>query len=609
MGSTRSRRRYAAIGTVVALAALAATVVTITTAASALDGSPRPCGPGSVSCALPYPSMSWLTPDRSTATGFHTVVPAGSFPAALLDQLGPGARLDDVVASADGFSPLAPVIFELPAPVDPASVPSDGGDVVKVFDLATGARVPIRAEISKYAVTDFASPTILMAWPVTHFEFGARYFAAVTDTLRSKTGKPLVASTKQVDVWTRLQAATVDPTGDFDRYVETTSWVVRSRADVVDDVDRMAAQVRADDHPIRSVQVSPSLLGGVAMVTGQVRATDFRDAHGVIAGDGTATAHATWIDFTMTMPDHGATAGGAPVVIYGHGLSAFKETELVVASDNARHGLATIAIDIPDHGSRISDGGFLLDIANPKDLGRLTSMPLQGVLDEVSLLRAIKTHFSTLDALPLRWLAGTWGDGVAELDTSHVYYEGTSLGGILGLTFLGLAPEVDGAFLQVPGAGIVDIMFHSILWDAFKGVVPTGAKVGDAHALLGNAHMLLDRADDTFYLDRIRARSTPVYIVYAENDGVVPNAATNRLIALTGFPLVGAQVAPTPPGIVQQKVATMPASGTGVQQIDTTFLDGNFFKPLLTHTSFTEPAPTAALNAWLTQRVEAIAGR
>ncbi len=622
MSMSRPVGKRTAAGIASAAVALSVLLVVAPHHASAGRDGAAPCGTRTRSCALPYPSMDWLRVDRSTPTGFHAQMAQGLIPDDLVAQLGPGAHMTDVLSDADGFSPLTPVIFELPAPVDPASVPADGGDIVKVFDLSTGARVSIRAEISKFATEDFKQSTVLLAWPVTRYDFATRYFAAVTDSLHGVDGKPLAADRgsgatalggrgkrHRLSVWTRLQAATVDPTGDFNHYVSTTSFVTRSKPNVTDDVDRMAAQVRSDDHPIKDIQVTAPWLGGAVNVTGKVLVTDFRDADGIIPNDGTATGHPTWIDFTMVVPDHGATPAGAPLVIYGHGLSVFKETELVVATDNARHGIATIGVDVPDHGSRVLDGGFLFDLANPRDLGRLLSMPLQGVLDELSLLLSIKTHFATLDVLPLRWWANSWGDGVPELDTSHVLYEGTSMGGVLGLTFMGLAPEIEGGFLQVPGAGILDVIFHSILWQLFKGVAPNGSSVGDAHALLGGAHMLVDRADGTYYLDRIAAHHTPLYVAYAANDGVVPNADTDRIIALTGLPLVGSQTAASRPGTITRRVDSMPASGSGAQQIPTDYLDGNGLKPLLTHLAFTQPEALTALNDWLTQRMAAIGGK
>lgn len=340
-------------------------------------------------------------------------------------------------------------------------------------------------------------------------------------------------------------------------------------------------------------------------MSGQVRITDFRDAYGVISRDGSATGHEAWVDFMAVLPEASAAPGGAPVVIYGHGITVMKESMLVVAGQNATKGYATIGIDVPNHGSRINEGGHIIDLAYPALLGRVESLLLQGELDQLSLLSAIEQHLGSLDVLPRDWVAGTGGDGVADLDTSRILYEGTSLGGVLGATFLALAPEVDGAFLQVPGSGIMDTLFHSLVWEMFRGIVPTGAPMGETHVLTFFAQSLLDRSDNTYYLDRIRRRGTPIYLSYAVDDGIVPNAGTERMIDLLGLPMVGPQVGPIRPGVADGAAPTMPADGRGFGQVPTGELYGNLLKPFLTHLEFMNPISVAALDTWLDGRSRA----
>jgi hypothetical protein len=266
--------------------------------------------------------------------------------------------------------------------------------------------------------------------------------------------------------------------------------------------------------------------------------------------------------------------------------------------------LATVGVDVPDHGSRQADGGYILSLTSPQKLGRLVSIPLQGELDNLSLLMAVREHFGSVDAMPYRWWNGTWGDGVPDLDGSHVLYEGTSMGSVLGAEFTALAPELDGAFLQVGGSGIMDTLYHSILWPVFAGVEPNGVAAGDAEALVGAVTMLLDRGDNTYVLDRIRAAGTPFWLDYAAHDGVVPNTSSNRMTTLLNLPFVGTAWAPVPSSL--SRVATMPADGTGATQIPTGYLAGNNAAALLAHVSFVDPKPTADLNSWLSGRVAAM---
>ena len=97
-------------------------------------------------------------------------------------------------------------------------------------------------------------------------------------------------------------------------------------------------------------------------------------------------------------------------------------------------------------------------------------------------------------------------------------------------------PELDGAYLQVPGSGIADILYHSQLWVFFAGIIPSDATVGDAAALKGVATLLIDPAENSYVLDRLRDGGPPLFVQYGVGDGVVPNPMTERLATLAGLP-------------------------------------------------------------------------
>jgi len=572
-----------------------------------------------VSCLLPYPSEQFMRPDPTSATGYRIDVPADILPKALLEQFGPGTTVQDAYGSADGFSVLTPVVFELPDMADPASLPADGGGAFVVVDLDTGRRVPMKVEVSRDAERLWGKDRIVVGFPRDRFRYGGRYLAVLTDQLRGPGGTAIrrgpglnpSRSLSQADrqAATRLdqQIAAALPGMDRSRVLTATAFVVRSEQDVTGDIDRMAALVRADQHPIRNVWVSPSIVAGTQAVTGQVRVTDFRDDDGVIATGDRITSRPHWIDFMLVMPQYPASGRGAPVAIYGHGLSVQRETMLTVAGENARKGIATIGVDIPNHGSRWwAEGGYLTELATPYRFGRMASMPLQGIMDNLSLLMAVKTSFSTLDVHPVQnWWTSSWGNGVPDLDTRHVIYQGTSMGGFLGASFVPLAPAVEGAFIQVGGTGIVDTIFHSWLWPLFWGIAPWGSTAGDAHALLGAAGMLLDRSDNVYLLDRIRRNGTPFYLVYGEGDGIVPSASSERMVRLLDLPLL----APTyhdVPGV--RVVGSMAPDGTGASQFPTwdAAQKAGPFLPLLAHTWFSTDRPAAEMDRWIEQRLAAM---
>lgn len=561
------------------------------------------------SCALPYPSDQLTVADPTTPTGRRLSLPHDLIPAAAQDALGPGAKLADVQHGADGFSAVGPVIFELDRSVDPGSLPGDGGDVVRAFDVATGEPVSMRVELSFDALLRGGAGTIVMAWPMTRWEPGHTYVARLADGLTSPTGPPGRPSGMDGPVGSFISSVRADLArieGDrWSNTVAATRFTVRSVESATADLDAMVATARRTDHPVRNLSTVPPIFvsSGSALVSGEVLLTDFRDENGVARPQHAAK---TWAPFLMALPAKAAGPDGAPVVVYGHGLMATKETLLVVAETNAARGFATIGIDVPNHGARQDgQGGFLLDITKAETLGRLASMPLQGEVDTVSLVEAITTHMSELDLAgsgPAGWMAP---DGVADLDTSRVFYQGSSMGGVLGASSAAHLDELQGAYMQVPGSGIVDILYHSVLWPLFAGIIPSGLGAGDSAALQGVATLLLDRADNSYLLDRLRGADRPVFVQYGVGDWVVPNDHTQRLADLADLPLVGPEIAPLRVDLRRIDGDAIPADGRGIAQVDPVNSPEEvaFF---LAHLSFvTEPASFDLLDRWLVNRLEA----
>lgn len=559
------------------------------------------------SCALPYPSDEITVADPFSGTGRRIELPDGLIPERLARQLGPGATPAETFEGADGFSALTPVIFEVEQPVVPASIPADGGDVLAVFDLDTGERVPIRAEVPAEAARHGAPDTVVVAWPRVRLEYGHRYVARLTHGVRLHGGGRLAkpAGLRGDSEWVAsLREALRSVEGDrWDEVVSATRFTVRSEANATAQLDGMAQAARSEDHPIRRVRVQPATLidHASAIVTGEVLVSDFRDEHGVARVEHGSTPR--WIRFLAILPEEPAGEDGAPVVIYGHGLTVAKETMLVTAGSNAEMGLATVGIDVPNHGDRQAgfDGGYLLDLTTPRHFGRLASMPLQGIVDHVSLLMAVQQHFGGLE---LELPAGLHGPGgpVPTMDTTRILYQGTSMGGVLGAGFTAIAPELQGSFLQVAGTGTADIIYHSLLWPLFMRLVPAGASTGDAYALMGAATMLLDPSDSVNFVHRARSIDNPVFLIYGIGDGILPNAASERLITLLDLPLVGPELRPLEG--VARAGDTVPADGWGVAQIWSN--SSRELRSLAAHGVGAEPRSKRTLEQWLTTRLEAL---
>ena len=604
-----SRRRFGVVAAVVSVAVAASAC-----APALLDptrppaGSPaqpdKPCAEAAVtSCALPYPSDEFTLADVTSPTGIRVHMPSGIIPAAVQKALGPGATMEDAFGGADGFSALSPVIFEFDTPVRSERIPHDGGDVVRVYDVTTGERQDIRVDVWTDAAFRGAPATIVIAWPVTKWDDGHRLVARAGDVKGLFTDPVAPASVVAAQgslAKVRSQLSAVDDMAWAD-VQSATGFTVGSREAQVGPLEQMAEIARADDHPVRNLTTEVPFWfmdHGAALVSGEVRVTDFRDADGVASADRAPTE--TWVKFMLTVPKVPASANGAPVVVYGHGLLVSKETMVVVAAENARKGFATIGIDVPNHGARqAGQGGFLLDLTKPSKLGRLASIPTQGIVDHVSLVQAITEHLDDIDVSPWN-LGGAPGDGKPDLDTSLLLYQGTSMGGVLGLAEYAVNPEFEAAYLQVPGVGIIDILSHSLLWPLFAPIIPSAASAGDAAALLGTSTMLLDDADATHLLDDLRASGRPVMAQVGIGDQVVPEFSSNRMVKLLDLPRIGTARTDIE---ASSELAEVPADGNGFQELWPNAAPQT--QGFLAHTAFVEPAAAPLLSAWLDGRLAA----
>jgi dienelactone hydrolase len=282
------------------------------------------------------------------------------------------------------------------------------------------------------------------------------------------------------------------------------------------------------------------------------------------------------IHFTMTMPKN--VSGPVPVVMFGHGLITERRFVLALGDALAAKGFAAIAIDFPYHGERTycATGGPI-SIVNPLD-GNLTSLnPCQagstcnavgrcvdasgqgnhhatfGVIStpvasgavfiEIDHIANSKDHFQQalidLGALDRALRLGNWQAATGHaIDTTRIYYSGQSLGGIMGAVFLGTAPDIARAVLNVPGASLLpmfdDSAFFSSQLDAFFTRQHVDRASFDGRRFLTVAHWFMDRVDPQ-HLGPITGHRK-LLLQMALLDEVIPNANTKLLQSVTGAP-------------------------------------------------------------------------
>lgn len=504
-------------------------------------------------CVLPFPSDAFTRADATSSTGVRLSVSDDVWPESMRDQLPAEVAPSRIFDGHDGFSALGPILFEVDAPIDPATLPESGGDALVVFDAATGARVPMWAGLDAQAARHDRATTVIRAWPADRFDWGHRYVAVLTSALRHADGTTVPRSRTFQEVldaeaapeWVEYHRQLLDAAASNgiaeEAVVAITGFTVRSEQDAIGPEQALVERARADEHPVADVRAFP--LGGpdfAALVTGRVRLTDFRDpVTGGMRWDPTG-GRDEWVPFVLTLPRAAATAP-VPVAVYSHGITTVKETMLLVAGSNARQGIATIAIDHPQHGWRgPQEGGYVFQLGRPSEIARLIALPIQSAVDFVSLVKAVRTSLADLDFAPtsLRTLVGAPGDGRPDLDPDRMIAEGTSMGGVLGLEFLALEPNLSAAMFQVAGIGILHILTGSVIWTplGLDGVVPTGATGVDVAAAIAACQFMIDPGDATNYTSAIQADQRPLAVVYGEGDAIVPNYSSRRLIDLTHLP-------------------------------------------------------------------------
>jgi hypothetical protein len=285
------------------------------------------------------------------------------------------------------------------------------------------------------------------------------------------------------------------------------------------------------------------------VILGNLTTVDFLD-HTTRAWRADGAGVPTKIPFMLTLPEATADAP-VPVAVFGHGLTIERRLSILASERLARAGIAMMAIDFPLHGERtlcLEDGhcengatcaadGVCLKDGKKADLARYPTLwpGLGGGIPQatgagfidVPNLFATRDHFrqafvdlSTVTRLlrNMDWRPVTGG---VALDPSRLHYVGISLGSIIGAGAGGMDPSYSRMYLSVGGAGLVDVMRESgTFGDTLrKGLAEKGIFEGtpEYDAFLNASTWVMDEVD-------------PI-----QDDNVVPNSATRRLVKATGM--------------------------------------------------------------------------
>ena len=230
--------------------------------------------------------------------------------------------------------------------------------------------------------------------------------------------------------------------------------------------------------PVPALDVFPGSVGRLAF--GTYDSPDYETAAKVIPATGTRTGSpqpqgVNRISFTLFLPAGSKPASGWPVVIFGHGFTDSKQgSPWAVASSLARAGLASVAINVVGHGGGAGGNLTIVTPGGPTvipDGGRGIDQDGNGTIDSTEGVNAAPpdTLVSNRDGLrqtvvdlmqlvrEIQVGLDVDGDGGADLDASRISYAGQSFGGIYGLDFLAVEPDLVAGVANVPGGPIIEI--------------------------------------------------------------------------------------------------------------------------------------------------------
>lgn len=544
------------------------------------------CNPLAVdACGLPFPSdvfknlytrgynFSNRILDRRVSGASGVVSPSRV-------QLPPNFRPSKIFNFSDGFSALGPVLFELTDWPD-APIPEDGEGYMHVYNMKTGERVPMIVSMSKAAQPSNqlrSKSPVIMGWPRTRFEFGERYIAVLyrdklNASIQTTNGEDVFKPTEALErafdgtAHPLNQLAYKDPLNAIkkmgiprDNILSFTWFTVRTEAEVVEPMKKMIGEALSMPNYVRNLKkVDP--IGdeeqGLATLHGEASMVNFRSLDGgVYPPYEQVEDNARRVtEFTLTLPKV-ENDNPIPISILGHGLGQDREFIKSGYVQGDRLGVATLAIDHPNHGSRASRQGVEglkepyigLAITTPPTIMQLLGMFVQSTVDHNVLINTAK---HTLPTTLANW-EQTDIPNLPALDGSKVIFTGLSLSAMVGTAIGATAPDLQGIYLSNGAGSLMQVLTESAFWDRFtSNVIPRTMNGAQMMFVVAMMQHYLDIADGNnfaqFYRNPMPNQvPRPLAMHYSIGDGSVPNGASLATAELVGLPLLKDVIKPVP---------------------------------------------------------------
>jgi hypothetical protein len=486
-------------------------------------------------CLLPFPSNAYTVEDGATDTGRRVALPAGALAA---NESGVAIDLTEWNRN-DGFSPNTPVMALVPGlDADASNLPTwtdigaslDPDAPVVIIDTTTGDRVPLWAELDMH--TEDPADRLLtirpaIALPEGHtFVVGLRglvdssgaavepsaTFRVYRDNLSTTIGQIEGRREAMDETFTALELAGIDRDSlqlAWDFTVASTRNLSERMLHIRDE----ALAALGDGAPAYTITaVTPNSHDNIALqIEGTYTVPNFLTGDG---GPGNTFNYSS--DAVDSLPEQNgtlespfvcnisvATMNGtepAHLVQYGHGLLG-EATEINAGNVRAMSNEHNV-VHCATKWAGMSDD----DIGNAvATLGDFTNFPTmadrlqQGVLNQIFLGR-LMTRAGGLGDDPNFQRT----DGSPIVDTSALYYDGNSQGGIMGLMLAAVSPDFERAVLGVPGMNYSLLLPRSVDFDTYEAIFePAYPNNTDRVMILAVTQMLWDRGEGAGYVQHL----------------------------------------------------------------------------------------------------------
>jgi hypothetical protein len=557
---------------------------------------------------LPWPSDTYTKRDKRTDTGVRLNLRRADMPR---NKNGTPINPADI-NRADGFSPGGALLLKVPGLDTAAAVRQSklppltnlrrglrSRSPILVFNARTGRQHPIWAELDSNARR--RKDRLLIIRPARNFKEGARY-VVVLRNLRDARGRRIDGpgirgrhagrirrAMRKVNtgrhVYTAWDFTVASERSLAGRMLHIRNDAFRALGDTnlrdltvagsspAFTVDSVTALAPAEDDRIAR-KVEGTLTVPCYLTKGCAPGGRFSlNRRGLPRRLGTTTAK-----FHCNIPRSALDPAAPPKArpsLYGHGLLG-EPTEVDagnVRSMSSEHNFVFCATawagfsgdDVQHIVSVLSDLSGFNTVADRMQ---------QGFLNMLFLGRAM-IHPQGLSSH-----AAFQKGGQSVLDTTRLFFDGNSQGGIMGGGLTAVAPDFDRAVLGVPGMNYSTLLQRSVDFDTYAAIIyPNYRKVIDRQLWLQHIQLLWDRGEANGYAHHMTSDPLPntprheVLMHVAFGDHQVPDTAAEvqaRTIGARGYrPVLDPGRSPWRRFQMIPSIGSFPFSGSAIVMWDT----------------------------------------